>query len=224
MKFVHENYYNKKGDEIPSVTTIMKLLNKPEIIKYANFIGLVARKNLDDILKKSSDIGSLTHYIIERHNKKKIINLKILDEYDYSIQKAVEKTLKGFKKYLKEYKPESIESEFRIKNEFCGGTIDNISKIKGKVYMIDYKTSKNIYPTMFIQLAAYNKLLREEKDMKIDKVAILLLNKKKVEYTFVQMDVKNLEKYYEPIFDLLLKLYYLWRENLLNDWKQDLNL
>lgn len=222
MKFVHENYYNKKGDEIPSVTTVMKLLNKPELVKWSNFMGLVCKKNIDDILDISSKVGSLTHYIIERHNKHKIINFNILNDYPLNIQKAVDKTIKGFKLFLKDYKPKSIKSEYRIKNNIFGGTIDNVAMIKDEKFIIDYKTSKQVYPSMFIQLAAYNKLLREEKQMKIDKVAILVLNKKKIEYNFYQMKVPYLEKYYEPIFDLLLKLYYLWNENLKQDWNSSI--
>lgn len=224
MEFVHEGYYNKKGDEIPSVTTIMKLLNKPELVDWANFMGLVCGMKVEDILTKSSIIGSLTHYIIERHNKKKIINYKILDDYSPSIQKSVNNTIKSFKLFLKEYKPKSLKSEFRVQNDKYGGTIDNISKIKDEKFLIDYKTSKQVYPSQFIQLAAYNKLLREEEDIKIDKVAILVLDKKKINFQFYQMEVDYLEKYYEPIFDLLVQLYYLWRENLINDWNTDLNL
>lgn len=224
MKFVHENYYNKKGDEIPSVTTVMKIMNKPELLKWSNFVGLTLHKNIDEILDTSSTIGSLTHYIIERHNKRKIINFKILDDYKPSIQRAVDKTIKGFQLYLKEYKPKSIHSELRVQNDLFGGTIDNICKIDKKIYIVDYKTSKDVYPSMFIQLAAYNKLLREEKGLKIDKVAILLLEKKKINFKFVQMDIENLEKYYEPIFYLLLKLYYLWKENLEKDWNKKLEL
>ena len=35
----HEEYINRDGVEVPSVTTILKLLNKPTLQKWANYLG-----------------------------------------------------------------------------------------------------------------------------------------------------------------------------------------
>lgn len=219
--FIHEDYFNTKGQKIPSVTTILKILNKPQLIQWANFMGKL-RKSVDEVTQKAATIGTLTHYILERYGKGKIINFSVLDEYDSSITKSVNKALKSFIKWKKDYVPEIKICEIKLNNEKYGGTVDNVCKIDGKYYIVDYKTSKTVYPSMFLQLAAYNKLLREENNMKIDKVAILILNKNKVEYKFYQMDVEYLEKFYEPIFIKLYELYIAWDENLKVDWNTKL--
>lgn len=216
--FKHEDYFNSEGIKIPSVTTILKILNKPQLIQWANFLGKL-KKNVEDVTYKAATIGTITHYILERYGKNKITNLSFLyNEYDDAIIKSVNKTLKGFIKWNKEYKPKFLMCEIKLNNENFGGTIDNVCEINGEKYIIDYKTSKTVYPSMFLQLAAYNKLLREEKNIKIDKVAILILNKNKIEYKFYKMNVEYLEKFYEPVFIKLYELYTSWNENLKIDW------
>lgn len=219
--FIHEDYYNSKGDKIPSVTTILKIMNKPSLMQWAHSLGRF-NKSMEEVTYKAATIGTLTHYVLEKYGKKKIINFSVLDDYDYKIVNSVYKALKGFKRWNKEYKPDIIHCEIKVNNELFGGTVDNISMINDKKYLIDYKTSKAVYPTMFLQLAAYNYLLRTEKDMVIDRVAILLLNKNKVEYKFYEMDVKYLEKFYEPVFLTMYEFYNKWNDNLKSDWNTEL--
>lgn len=221
MDFVHENYYNKKGVEIPSVTTILKLLNKPELVDWANYMGFL-RKNTKELTAKAALIGTLTHYILERYGKRKIINFKVLDDYDIDVTKPVNKAIKGFVKWRNDYAPRIEICEIRLNNGKFGGTVDNVCDIDGFKYIVDYKTSKSVYPSMYIQLAAYNLLLRDVKNMKIDYVAILVLNKNKVDYKFYKMKVSHLEKYYEKVFLLLYELYILWKDNLKCDWGVEL--
>jgi hypothetical protein len=76
---------------------------------------------------------------------------------------------------------------------------------------------------MFIQLAAYNLLIREELGIQIDYVAILVLNKNKVDYKFYKMSVEHLQIYYEPVFILLYEVYIKWKDNLKYDWGMDLH-
>jgi ATP-dependent exoDNAse (exonuclease V) beta subunit (contains helicase and exonuclease domains) len=221
MNLEHEDYFNKKGDAIPSVTTILKILNKPELVDWANFMGFI-KINTKEYTAKAAWIGTLTHYYIERSSKKKIISFKFLYKQNADVIKSVNKAYKGFVEWRKKYKPKFKKCELKVQNDKFGGTIDSICEIEGKKYIVDYKTSKGVYPSMFLQLAAYNLLLRDEKELKIDYVAILVLNKNKVDYKFYRMDVKHLEKYYENVFLLMYELYIRWQENLKYDWKVDL--
>ena len=56
------------------------------------------------------------------------------------------------------------------------GTLDRVITIDGKTYLVDIKTSNSIYPSYWLQLAAYRELLGDLH--KIDGVAILWLNAK----------------------------------------------
>ena len=54
----HSTYINKEGVEVPSVTTIIKLLNKPFIAKWANNLGW-KRQSYDKVLEVSANKGTL---------------------------------------------------------------------------------------------------------------------------------------------------------------------
>lgn len=57
------------------------------------------------------------------------------------------------------------------------GTLDRVLTIKNKTMLVDIKTSNSIYPSYWLQLAAYNELLKEGGG-KVDQVGILWLNAK----------------------------------------------
>lgn len=218
----HENYYNSKYELIPSVTTVLKLLNKPELVEWANWMGRMG-KDSTQFTKESAEVGTYAHYIIERLCKKKIIHLKGMYEDLSSKQiSKVYSAVKGFKKWNKDHKPKFIHNELKLKNEYYGGTIDCICEIDNHTYMIDFKTSKKIYPTYFLQLAGYNYLYKKEYGESLDYAGILMLDKSKGTYTFQYTDIESIEKSYEPVFIELLNLYYMWRGVLKNDWCTEL--
>lgn len=214
----HSNYYYNDAI-IPSVTEVIGLLNKPELVVWANNIG----KHGIDSTQYTNDaakLGTIVHFILERCIKNKLIPLE--DYYQLSSKKQikVDNCINAFKEWKKEYKPNFIHSEFSIQNNRVGGTIDLICNIDNDITIVDFKTSKKAYPTYFIQLAGYNYLLRTVKNIKTKKVGILVLKKNNGRYNFNIMDTKYLEKYYEPLFLNLLDTYYLYNYILNNDWKE----
>jgi len=106
-----------------------------------------------------------------------------LEEYD---------ALMSFVEWFDEVKPKPIESEIAVFNDehMYAGTVDFICEIDGKVTLIDFKTSANIYESHEAQLSAYNYALEH----KIEQQGILQLNykknkKKKWKYTEVEYDL-----------------------------------
>jgi hypothetical protein len=73
-------------------------------------------------------------------------------------------------------------SEINFISDYLGyaGTIDRVTQINGKNYLIDIKTSNTIYDHYWCQLAAYNQLMIDSYKSAniIDHVAILWLNAK----------------------------------------------
>lgn len=218
----HTKYYNARGVQVPSVTTVIKLLNKPELVGWANWMGFKKIK-VDDILDHSSEIGTMTHALIERYIKKKMVNLNdVGDDYKYIETPDVARhCFKLFKRWLKDMKPQTnkftgkktggkinfVFSEIQLSCDDYGGTIDCVCWIDGTLYMIDFKTSSGIYSTMFIQLAAYVQLLkRNYPEYEVEKVAILRLDKKKDKYQFKEMDYEDTLLYYK-VFEGLLDVY-----------------
>ena len=80
--------------------------------------------------------------------------------------------------FTNEFKPNVELMELHMASEKLGyaGTLDRVITIDGKTYLVDIKTSNSIYPSYWLQLAAYRELLGDLK--KIDGVAILWLNAK----------------------------------------------
>ena len=82
--------------------------------------------------------------------------------------------------------------EKSISSDEFGGTIDFYGEINGEYTLLDFKTSKKIRLTMFIQLALYVILL-EELGYKIDRVGILLVNPKFKDEKYITRE--KFEKY-----------------------------
>ena len=60
----HTTYYNSKGEIVPSVTTVLKIIAKDNLIYWANNLGwkrMSVKKELDD----ASEIGTTAHNYIE---------------------------------------------------------------------------------------------------------------------------------------------------------------
>lgn len=169
----HTVYYNKKGNEIPSATTILKILNKPSIVKWANYLGF---KNLDvdSVVNEAAELGTVVHDLINSILLKALIiyipDPKIPEYVLYSY-------INRFKIWLNTNVVEPIFLEKSFSSELFGGTVDFYGIINGKKTILDFKTSKKIRITMFFQLALYCILL-EEKGYKVEQVGILLVNPK----------------------------------------------
>jgi hypothetical protein len=211
----HQKYYNQLGLEIPSVTTVLKILNKPELVNWANYMGF-KKKKVKDILDESSYIGTSVHELIAKSSKSFFINLK-----SYKNNKEIMNCYDAFKKWKIEYDVEQLESEISLSCMDFGGTIDSISHIHtlNRISLIDYKTSSNIYASMFLQLGGYLRLLIEHK-YKIELAGILQLNKQNKKYKFIYQPIDNLSEYID-LFNKLVEVYKEWTYLLKYDWGKD---
>ncbi len=87
-----------------------------------------------------------------------------------------------FEKYVEfrnnfEFTIDAIELNIINKELGYAGTIDRIIDLYGQKILVDIKTSNAIYPSYWLQLAAYRRLLKSQ-GINVDKVAILWLNSK----------------------------------------------
>lgn len=208
----HLKYYNNLGIEVPSVTTVLKILNKPELINWANYMGF-KKKKVKDILEETSYIGTIVHNLISQSTKSIFVNIK-----HYQDNKDIMNCYSAFKKWKKDYNITPIYSEMPLSCMEYGGTIDCIARINGtdSLILIDYKTSSGIYPTMFLQLAAYLKLLYENGYV-VKFAGIVQLDKKTGKYKFEYQPIQNLTEYIE-LFDKLVEVYKSWTYLLKYDW------
>ena len=76
------------------------------------------------------------------------------------------------------------------------GTLDCLVKYKGKVGILDFKTSKDFYPDMPIQIHTYKKLVEDSSNLKVEFLAVINIPKepvKDVEMRIFQMKPKYLK-------------------------------
>jgi hypothetical protein len=118
----------------------------------------------------------------------------------------------AYTKWWEENKPESLAIEATIFNEAenYAGTLDRIMRIKGQIYVVDVKTSQDVWPSHILQLSSYShadidyqKLEITDEEWKNRKLAILQLGYRRNQkrYKFTEVDDQ---------FDLFLAAKQIW--------------
>jgi hypothetical protein len=155
----HIRYKGANGENVPGVTTILGILNKPALVKWANNLGL---QGIDSSRYRDemADIGTLAHYLIMCH-----LTGQTPDTADYSpnqLEMAENATL-SYYEWAKGHTIEPIlVEEALVSDQYgYGGTVDLYAAVDGVKTLVDFKTGKALYPEMLYQLAAYKQLLQE---------------------------------------------------------------
>lgn len=199
-KYSKHNSYYYGENEVPSVTTILKIIAKPALVKWANIMGF-KRQKVEDILEEKSYIGSFVHDLIESWLKGRYI-IRLNDYYK-------EIGYRHFAQFHKWYKKHNVEMEFveeSFSSEKFGGTVDFYGIVDGKKTIVDFKTSKTFYSSMFLQLGAYVYLL-ELQGYEVEQVGILCINTER--HKFKTMTREEIQKYMD-IFMKFAELFELW--------------
>ena len=103
-----------------------------------------------------------------------------------------------FKKFWdsKKMKVVATETTYYSKELDVCGTLDCLVKYKGKVGILDFKTSNDFYPDMPIQIHTYKKLVEDSSNLKVEFLAVINIPKepvKDVEMRIFQMKPKYLK-------------------------------
>jgi hypothetical protein len=144
------------GTRAPSVTTVLGIIAKPQLIKWANRIGLEGI-NSDEYRDGKADIGTAAHLLVEHWFKGEV------PEMDDDLRALA---LPGFQHFLRwraqhEVAPVLLETSFVSERQRYGGTVDMVADIDGVRELVDFKFTARIYNDQFLQLAAYRYLLAE---------------------------------------------------------------
>jgi len=176
IEFIDTRFYaTSEGGYVPSVTTILEAYPKDaSYFKWLKDVG----GDADAIRDEAGKRGSLVHELTERYDDGHEVNY--LDENGRPKYKMLEWSM--FERYVDfsttfQPKIEVIELHMVSSNLGYAGTLDRILGIDGKRYLVDIKTSNSIYPSYWLQLAAYRQLLGHH-GVFVDEVAILWLNAK----------------------------------------------
>ena len=214
--------YELDGGKYPSVTTILKLLSMDDrLLKWANFMGF-KHKDITKIQEESAEFGTLLHSQLRSIVDPKIECPDIIKdpriEYDCNIIK------KRFNEYFKDIKYRTIDTEMTLisKNLGYAGTLDWLTQIStqegDKLTLLDFKTSKKVIPTMYLQLGGYYNLLKDI-NINVDCAGIVIANTNECSLNPISKDL--LEKY-ATTFLVLVDLYKKW--NLISTVDVDIQL
>lgn len=205
----HSTYINDKKIEVPSVTTIIKILNKPFIPLWANSLGW-KRKSYKAVLEESSVKGTFVHELIHEYIFKegKKFDISDTDKLNFLYE-----NINAYKEFEKEHIIKPIWGERSFSTDNYGGTIDFYCNLDGKDTILDFKTSKRFYSSHFIQLGAYVQLL-EKQNINVDQVGILRIKEGEHELKILSRD--EIQEYIE-LFNKLVDVFYIVYE-LNKEW------
>jgi hypothetical protein len=168
-----QGYYNAAGDKLPGTTTIIgRFKESGGLVQWAYKSGreherLVAQgkpapARLYDVVDEAALAGNLAHDMIEAH-----ILGKSFPDYSIVAPEILAKANNSFNQFLEWQEQSRIEivaterAYVSEKHQF-GGTVDAIGRDgKGRIVLLDWKTSNAVYQDYLIQLAAYALLLEE---------------------------------------------------------------
>ena len=177
-------YWDKDGKPYISVTTILQVLDKPALrywfgreVYRAVVVdpGLSEKSALGAPYRKSKTAmsrGTTVHSIVEsyKHTKK----------YLKGVSKEFKPYAQAFYNWYEDNDVEILENEKTVLSKKYGiaGTLDLTFKFvkKGRLFIADVKTGKDIYPEVFLQLSAYKYAYEETTGEKVDGIAVILLS------------------------------------------------
>jgi len=171
----HQRYRNKDGDIVPGVTTILGILAKPALIHWAWDLGM-KQQDYRKVRDQAGGIGTICHAMVEADIKGQRIDLS---EYARADIDKAETAYLAWLEWRKQNVVEFVASELPLVHDTWGfgGTLDAIARHDGELWLIDIKTSKDVYDEMIAQVAAYQHLYQGNLAIPIHQVHIIRLDK-----------------------------------------------
>lgn len=169
-------YYTEDGSFVPSVSTILEAYPKG-----AAFFEWLKKngEDSDTIRDEAGRRGSVVHNLTERYDNGDEVSLMDANG-DIAFKLSEWAQFERYVEFRRRFPFEIIHSEMSIVSSKLGyaGTLDRVIEMNGKTILLDIKTSGSVWPSYWLQLSAYRKLMEVEMNETVDAVAILWLNAK----------------------------------------------
>ncbi len=170
---------------VPSVTWIAG--HYPKGIQFYKWLADHGWDEAQAIKQAAGDKGSKVHDAIsailrgeEVRIDSKFINRSTGEEEELTLEEC--EAILSFVNWRNEVKPESLAWDITVFSERYGyaGTIDYVCKIDGVPYIVDFKTSSQVWPEYELQVSAYSQALQEDgRASKPARLAILQIGYKR---------------------------------------------
>jgi hypothetical protein len=186
------------------------LAGTPKMKRLAYLATLDARLGKERAYKKelsaAAEIGTAAHKLIEWNLRRE------LGQHVGPEPKVGERSLWAFMafedwKRSVDLKPVTMEQTVYSRNHGYAGTLDLLAEVKGIVTLVDFKTSKAIYPEASLQLAAYAIALEEMGHWKAEQGMVVRLPKAESDPAFETLTVEP----FADLFPLFLSALQLWK-------------
>lgn len=218
-------------DGVPSVTSILQVLEDPVWIKKWKD-GAKDQSAVNETINNARNRGTYVHLVLSDYYKKSELNVSENDLLKYrkennlpELDSKIMKFLNGVNKFIsqEELIPLAVEEPLINKDLGFAGTPDMIAMFKGKVTMIDWKTSasarldKETLLRYNMQLAAYTAMWNiKHPNNLIEQLAIIIFTNARVgglgEIELV--DSKSIIKnYFLQFLECKNEFYKLWKLN-----------
>jgi hypothetical protein len=191
---------------VPSVTWIAG--HYPKGIGFYKWLADKGWDESEAIKSAAGDKGSKVHKAIEHLIKGETI--KINDKFENHSTGLMEELsleeytcIMSFGAWFKETKPEIIKSEEIVWNDTEGyaGTVDIMCKIDDEYWIVDIKTSKQVWPEHMLQVSAYKHALPNHDKIKLG-ILQVGYNRNKAGFKFTEVEDK---------YDLFLSAKTIWK-------------
>jgi len=217
---VSDNEYQIDGKKYYRVTSTLGIIAKHRLM---NWMKKVGEKEANQILATRQALGITVHKLIELTLKDEVYNL---GTYETEIQEGLCKFYEF--KQLANLVPDALEQRLWSNKYNFAGTADYIGKYKstekflvntrdegknpkfkdGGYVVGDWKTSKDFYPTYWLQLGAYLVAFEELTGIELDGGFICLIRNGKLKIK--EKTRKELLKDFE-IYKHVIEVYKWWK-------------
>jgi hypothetical protein len=173
-----------RGQRVPSVSELLgRYKDSGPIIRWRDRIF---RDGGDpDLLgEEAAGAGSMAHDAIEAH----ILGRPVVWPSGHGVDPIrLDMAQQGFESFLDWWNPAAVqilgtETPMVSQTWGFGGTPDAWGIIGGKLCLLDWKTSKEIFHDYVTQLSAYAVLLRECKGIEVEKIHVVRVGKQMAEF------------------------------------------
>lgn len=177
-----------KPEHCPSVTTILNVLAKPALVEWGvkcacndieenlkalfsgnsfteqQILGIVTRGRTahDRVREEAAEIGTSVHDFLAVYWKcfPAQDSLQLGDKVDERVRKCFDAAVSWFKEH--DLRPVKIENaQYSRLLKICGRP-DFIGYVDGTFSVLDYKSTKSLYPEVALQMTAYAMMHQEE--------------------------------------------------------------
>ena len=173
INILDQRFYRRNDEYYPSVSSILNYFPKNQFFhSWLKDVG----HNSDIIASKAASEGTQVHNAAEKFiNGEEIIWIEENGHVNYNLD--VWKMILKFTEFWNREKPELIATEYHLfsdKHKYAG-TADLIVKLRGKIWLLDIKTSNSLHTSYDLQLSAYAQAWNETHDEQVTDVGIIWL-------------------------------------------------